>query len=208
MVIQHKNIPNAQLHEPKGVNSASTKMVYLADGLGSGEWRVLSEAEFNYATKANNRFGWNLISDSLYTNSSKRAISSAARTQITNNGLLTGTDTTRLGSIWNVGSNLFRINDLNAVYDLRLTFKVTAAAVATSPYNCTIELEGGAGPTGIASGTLIIKGGGAVNHMSYTTPFALDTTYNDTNLRLYITPDTNIEMYDIEFLIRRAYRES
>lgn len=183
-------------------------MVYFADGAGSGAWRVITEAELSYATKANNLFGWNLISDSLYTSGSPRAISAAARTQITNNGLLAGTDTTRLGSLWNVGSSLFLINDLNAVYELRLTFKVTAAAAAGTPYNATIELEGGSGPTDITSGTLIIKGGGAINHMSFVTPFALDSTYNNTNLKLYITPDTNIAMYDIEYLLRRVYKES
>lgn len=44
--IQHKNIPDAQLHEPKGVASASANTVYLADGLGSGSW---SSAPFNPA---------------------------------------------------------------------------------------------------------------------------------------------------------------
>lgn len=38
MAIEHKDIPDAQLHEPKGVASASEGDVYVADGVGSGSW--------------------------------------------------------------------------------------------------------------------------------------------------------------------------
>jgi hypothetical protein len=38
MTIQHKNIIEADLHEPKGVSLANSKTVYVADGAGSGAW--------------------------------------------------------------------------------------------------------------------------------------------------------------------------
>jgi len=38
MTIQHRLIPEAQLHEPKGISVAASKTVYTADGLGSGTW--------------------------------------------------------------------------------------------------------------------------------------------------------------------------
>lgn len=38
MTIQHKNIQEADLHEPKGVSTASLGKVYTADGAGSGDW--------------------------------------------------------------------------------------------------------------------------------------------------------------------------
>ena len=37
--IQHASIPDAQLHEPKGVAGAASGKVYLADGAGSGVWK-------------------------------------------------------------------------------------------------------------------------------------------------------------------------
>ena len=40
MPIEHDAIPNAGLHEPKGVSSAASGTVYVADGLGSGSWRT------------------------------------------------------------------------------------------------------------------------------------------------------------------------
>lgn len=40
MAIQHKDIPDADLHEPKGVVTAALGAVYIADGAGSGDWIV------------------------------------------------------------------------------------------------------------------------------------------------------------------------
>lgn len=38
MTIEHRLIPEAQLHEPKGVSTAAVDTVYVADGAGSGNW--------------------------------------------------------------------------------------------------------------------------------------------------------------------------
>ena len=38
MTIQHKSIPDADLHEPKGVAGATSGTVYKANGSGSGTW--------------------------------------------------------------------------------------------------------------------------------------------------------------------------
>jgi len=41
MTIQHRNITEADLHEPKGVSLAPNRTIYVANGLGSGAWRKL-----------------------------------------------------------------------------------------------------------------------------------------------------------------------
>lgn len=43
MTIEHKNIPDAELHEPKGVSTAQAGEVYVANGSGSGAWRDISK---------------------------------------------------------------------------------------------------------------------------------------------------------------------
>lgn len=50
MAVQHKDIPDAQLHEPKGVSTAATNQTYVANGAGSGSW---SEPEPKGASGAN-----------------------------------------------------------------------------------------------------------------------------------------------------------
>ena len=38
MSVNHKNMPDAERHEPKGISSAAAGYVYQADGVGSGTW--------------------------------------------------------------------------------------------------------------------------------------------------------------------------
>ena len=38
MVVLHRNLTGADLHEPKGVDTANQGEVYVADGAGSGSW--------------------------------------------------------------------------------------------------------------------------------------------------------------------------
>jgi hypothetical protein len=48
MTIQHADIPDAQLHEPKGAAGASANTVYVADGAGSGTWQKVDENSLDY----------------------------------------------------------------------------------------------------------------------------------------------------------------
>jgi hypothetical protein len=43
MTIEHSVIDDPDIHEPKGVSTAGDGDVYVADGLGTGVWRALSE---------------------------------------------------------------------------------------------------------------------------------------------------------------------
>lgn len=40
-MVQHKDLTGAELHEPKGVETASSGEVYVADGSGSGSWQAI-----------------------------------------------------------------------------------------------------------------------------------------------------------------------
>lgn len=39
MTIQHANIPDGKIHEPKGISTASNGTTYVANGSGSGSWK-------------------------------------------------------------------------------------------------------------------------------------------------------------------------
>lgn len=78
MAVQHKNIPDAELHEPKGVASATANTTYFANGSGSGTWKkVGSETLLGLSGdggNANRRLlttgsnGFKLVIDSAYAN--------------------------------------------------------------------------------------------------------------------------------------------
>lgn len=44
--VQHNNLTDPNLHEPKGVSTAVNGQVYVADGGGSGDWKFLSGHAF------------------------------------------------------------------------------------------------------------------------------------------------------------------
>lgn len=44
MSTSHASLTGAELHEPKGIESATVKEVYVADGAGSGSWTTLDYA--------------------------------------------------------------------------------------------------------------------------------------------------------------------
>ena len=205
---RHKDIPDSQLHEPKGVASAANKTVYVATGAGTGAWRKIKETDMDYSSSAGNLFGWNDISDNQYTSSSPRAITSATRTKLTNNAGAVQTTQTRLGTIWDTANNHFNINDLNSSYSIRVNMKVTAAAAASTPYTLKLELQSTNGPIVIASQDYFIKGGGYVNDRAAVFPFYMGSVVNNYPLELYVTADTAINIYDIGFFIQRLYKES
>jgi len=41
MAVEHRNIPEDGLHEPKGISNAAVHRVYTADGAGSGNWSLV-----------------------------------------------------------------------------------------------------------------------------------------------------------------------
>lgn len=207
MTIAHKDIPDSELHEPKGISFAAVDTVYVSNGFGTGVWTRPYEKLTDRSDKTKNVFGWNDITDSLYTSGAPLAIAGGVRTKLTNNGLAVQSDTTRLGAIWSTGTNTFTINDLNAVYNLRVAMRVKAAAAAGTPYTLKLELESANGPLVFTARDTYIKGGSYENAVELATQFPLNSVINNTALSLYVTPDTAITLYSIGFLIRRAYAE-
>lgn len=46
--IQHKDVTDPQIHEPKGISAADEGQVYVADGEGSGVWLKLSPSDLDF----------------------------------------------------------------------------------------------------------------------------------------------------------------
>jgi hypothetical protein len=41
MAVQHRNIPDAERHEPKGISTATVDQIYVANGAASGVWKEI-----------------------------------------------------------------------------------------------------------------------------------------------------------------------
>lgn len=208
MTIQHRDIPDAQLHEPKGIASALDKQVYVATGSGSGTWKKITESDINYSDKTKNQFGWNDVSDNQYTTGSPLAIAASTRTLLPNNGLASQTDISRLGPIWDAVNKQFIVNDLNSVYIVRTNCRIKAAAAAGTPYVVKFEIESSNGPTVISAVDYTIKGGSYENAIAHTALLYSGAFINNQPLKVYVTADTAITLYNIGFVIQRTYKEA
>lgn len=49
----HKDLTGSELHEPKGVASASSNTAYFADGSGSGSWRKITTSDIDSTSMQN-----------------------------------------------------------------------------------------------------------------------------------------------------------
>lgn len=205
--VQHKDLPDSQLHEPKGVAASSSSEVYVANGAASGTWRQIKETDLDLSDKSTNLYGWNHRKDALYTSGSPLAISSGVKTSFYNDGLSPLTDTTRpLGITYS--TDQFVPTELNASYVVRITARITAIAAAGTPYMVKVSLEGGATPLQFAAQDIVIKGGGYVNDIALDTLFYTGALNTNQPIKIYLTPDTNIAVYDMGYLIQRTYLES
>lgn len=94
--IEHVNITDPNIHEPKGVSTATTNEVYVADGAGSGSWKTVYTQGFeDYADNA----------------SGAQPLTSGSWVDLTNDGAGASSLTTyRLpgfSAIWDVSNNQF-----------------------------------------------------------------------------------------------------
>ena len=119
MTTQHSSLTGAELHEPKGVASASSGTVYLADGLGSGSWVT----PYTCGIEDYNDTG------------SSQALTSGSYVDLTNDGLGAFTNTANklpgYSSIWDTVNNQFDWSGaglaLGDTIDIRFDLSITSS---------------------------------------------------------------------------------
>ena len=122
--IEHSSLTAAELHEPKGVATASAGDVYVADGAGSGSW----------ATPQLNGF------EDYNHNGASQALTSGVFTKLTNDGAGVFTNTNyglanATEPAWNTSTGQFNFDGAGLVvgdlYSLRFDLSPTTAAANT-----------------------------------------------------------------------------
>jgi hypothetical protein len=148
MAIQHKNIPDAQLHEVKGAASASSNQILRANGDGT--------ASFWTPTFTNTAQGVWDYNDTLTSTSPILLTTAGAEYQLTNNGAGVNTNTT-YGlpgvSIYNTSTGYFNFSDLKLgdSIDVRVDAELTTTSasnlltlifelgIGTTPYKLNVD---------------------------------------------------------------------
>jgi hypothetical protein len=190
MTIQHSAIQDPQIHEPKGVATATSGDVYQADGAGSGDWV--------------SKTAWYTWKDGQYTSSAKRSITSTTRTKVTINGsALTDGNGTSGSSFWNTSTNKIVSEDEDYVYEIRFDFK---AHSATASAYVDVEFDVGGTSNTILTYTHILTKTAATNFVVVNSPFFVDADFNTNGCEIYVTPSANTDFWDFGIFITRVHR--
>jgi hypothetical protein len=139
MATEHKDITDANNHEPKGASTALTRSLYVADGAGSGAWTQI------------NRMGWHKYGDNATVSTPIALTLAATDYELTNDGLNSSLNnsTYRLSGVtnlWDTSSNRLSFTSLSlgdiVDWEIRLDF-----IVGTGNTELTFKTELGVGAT-------------------------------------------------------------
>lgn len=134
---QHSALTGAELHEPKGVDSAAVDKVYVSDGAGSGSWSTVTV------------LGWEDINHS----GTVQNLAAATRTKVLNDNAGAQSNSTyqlpnATSSIWDTTNNQFDFAgaglEVGDTVDIRIDVTYT---VNTSNDNMSLELDMAVGGT-------------------------------------------------------------
>jgi len=184
--VQHSSLTDPNLHEPKGISTASANQLYLANGSGSGTW-----------TNAN-RFpgtGWGKYTNTTYVGTTALAVSTTpvlipfttddtvSQIPIT----LTGTTS----SLMNLSTETLQFVAAGDLHSITMTFKIYS--VSGSPASLDIILYGSS--DGTTYSTLLgettvslIKGAGQV--ITESSLFPVTSNMVSHGARIYVTSNS------------------
>lgn len=182
--VQHSGLTDPNLHEPKGISSASARDVYVADGDGTGVWRMPLRTGVWYY-------------NDLTTASSAIALTSANTDyELTNDGA--GTNSVldfrlaEITNIWNVATNRFDFSGLSLgdTIDIRLDIEVTTTSTNTA---VQVDLEMGVGGTTVTNPFITntnFKATGTHRLSRFTSVFMGSANVRDNPARFIMQADT------------------
>lgn len=185
--VQHSSLTDPNLHEPKGISSASANQLYLSNGSGSGVW-----------TNAN-RFpgtGWGKYTNTTYVGTTALTINTTPLllpfTTADNVSQLPITLTGTTSSLMNLATETLQFVAVGDLHSLTLTLSVYS--VSGSPASMDLSIFGSA--DGTTYGTLLgettvslVKGAGQVITESSLFPVTSDMVTH--GARIYLTASSN-----------------
>lgn len=160
--VQHSSLTDPNLHEPKGVSTATANQLYFADGAGSGNWR-------NYSRIPGT--GWGKYSNVNYTGTTYLTLPANTETVIpfdtavdeTNLPMsISGTTT----SLMNLGTEKLQFVNVGDLHSLTFTTKIysfTGSAPSHLDFRLYGSTDGTTYSTLLGETTVsLVKGAGQV----------------------------------------------
>jgi len=183
MAIEHSTISTGNLHEPKGIASATSNQVYVSDGAGSGSWKT------PYTTGVED---YNDLSSPTLT----PAIGVAEKVLNDGNGSFTN-KTYKIPTypdIWNTSTNQFDFShlDLGDSVDIRFDFNVTTSG-SNDDVSIIFRAGVGASPYDLLAKRLEWRDAGTHHFTAWYSVYMGDANTRDNPAEVYILCGTNAD---------------
>jgi hypothetical protein len=193
--VNHSTLTDPKLHEPKGCSTASSGMVYVSNGAGSGQWKYIPT-------------GWGYYKDD---DSAQNFTSSASKMTLDGAGATTeedflpnairGTD-----SLWDTTNDFLTPIALGDIYNIRLDLPVTAVASAPTKILVTLDIGG----SGSITNALLTHTVDVPASQPYTVSMNFTVSVNSAflanGLQVFVASDTgNFDVTKPAILISRTY---
>jgi len=185
--LEHSTIADPNIHEPKGVSSASNGTVYVADGAGSGAWTVLEQGTI---------IGFLDYNDATTASTPINVTGGAGYTYLTNDGAGAFTNKAYTPSgvtdVWDASINKFDWSDLQLgdMVDVRLDIEVTTSG-ANQAFDVALEMATDGSSYDIPFEIALVKTAGATNVNRYNGVYMGDANTLDNRARFKIQSDGN-----------------
>ena len=197
--VEHSTLTSSELHEPKGISSAASGKVYVADGTGSGDWSTMQPSIT----------GWGYYQD----NAAEQTFNTTdAKLSIDG----TGTETTEAylpldirgsASLWDTTNDKITPTAVGDAYEARINLPITSRTSANYA-EVTLDIGGGASPTIVIHTSRIETNRTAPFSHSVVIPISCLSTFVTNGGQVFISTDTgSIGITDPSILLVRTHKE-
>ena len=217
--VEHKDIQDPQIHEPKGVLAASDREVYIADGLGSGNWE-LSPPGIGTATDGQVFIAdgagsgtWESAGGDLH--GQMDAVANATTIALTATSLTTIANYIRVTGVWTAPTGapnhgiIFSTDKLTVSVDG--AYRIEFWGSFTTPNNSITGFKFGinqpvTSPTILSANTMKRTSGASVAYGVAAAHTIIDLVAND-ELSLYVASDTtgNLLLEDAVLMVQLVH---
>ena len=202
--IQHKDIPDAQRHEPKGISTASANQLYMSDGSASGSWVAASRMAGT---------GWAQYSNTTYVGTTTLSITSTEvlipfTTAVSEAQLPISLAGATPSNLFNTSTNklsFVAIGDLHAV-----TVAFETYSTSGSPTFVDLIMYGSS--DGTTYSTLlgrktmpVLKSGGG-QHFVETSLFPVTSNMVNHGAQIYLVTDATVRIINLGLITGRVHR--
>lgn len=225
MATLHSTITGADNHEPKGVESATSGTVYVANGSGSGSWSNQAAADIPIADtgnqfvatnvenalaelKSQDPHGWVSYTDTFYTGGTSLTISATAPGTIVPNNKGSAIESQQpldlVNPMWNSTTNKFIPIRENDFYVLRLGFTISALSGTVDYVTLNCDIGGSVG--NVFSETFVPRTVG--EKFVFTIPIYTAATFLANGGQFYLLKQGTgtLQIQNIQFLASRTHR--